>query len=454
MPDYTCSAFLRAVLDASRTVTIVISGDGIVRFASRGIQDMLGYTSAWAEGRSILEYVHPEDVSRVVESLTLADEHHEIRYVPMKFRIKDAEDNWVDLDVLSANRLYDADVEGIVLNLQTSETRATYTEPVAAMANNAPHTEVMRLISQGIGRGGQVRRPSFFVPIDATDEAQIICSAPDHPISNALLSTIFELFVTKKLDKAEVAQAAELYSVNLSELNNEQVRLMERWGIAGLRFGAVSPNDAAGEVSDFLVSLDYTMPEHLWMDGIWSPAGIAQWQELMQLAGIALAQERNRKELQYAASHDTLTGLLNRGEFNTQLESMSDLENASVLFIDLDDFKKINDNFGHATGDLALSTIADRIKSLLPPDALACRMGGDEFVLVTPRTSDSASLANEMLQLFEEPFTHEFGGLRVSASIGVTRIRASETPEEATRRADAALLQAKQGGKHRLIIQE
>ena len=454
MPDYNSAAFLRAVLDASRTVTVVISGDGIVRFASRGIQDILGYTSAWTEGRSILEYVHPEDVSRVVESLTLADDHHEIRYVPMKFRIKDAEDNWIDLDVLSANKLYDADVEGIVLNFQTSETRATYTEPVAAMANNAPHTEVMRLISQGIGRGGQVRRPSFFVPINAADDSDIICSAPEHPICDALRPTIFELFVSNKLDKAQVAQAAELYSVNLSELSNEQVRLMERWGIAGLRFGAVSPNDAAEEVSDFLVSLDYAMPNHLWMDGIWSPAGIAQWQELMQLAGIAIAQERNRKELQYAASHDTLTGLFNRGEFNAQLELMGDLKNASVLFIDLDDFKTINDNYGHSTGDLALYTIAERIRSVLPHEALACRMGGDEFVLVTPGTIDNESLANELLRLFEAPFTEEFGGLRVSASIGVTRIRTGETAEEATRRADSALLQAKQSGKHRLIIQE
>jgi len=445
-------SFHQAVLDASRAVTLVISIDGSVMFASRGVQDILGYPTTWAEGRNILDYIHPEDVSRVVESLALADENREIRYIPMTLRIRDNEENWVEIDIVSSNRLSDPEISGIIVNIQTAECRPTYSDPITAMAKNEPHDVVMQLIAQGVGRGGHVRRPSFFVPATASDVSEIICSMPDHPISEYFTAEIFELFVATPIDKVEVAEAGELLSVNRSELPASVLKPMNHWDIAGIRFGAVAPTDAPHNLTHYLVSLDYALPETLWMDGVWSPTGIQQWQELMKYAGIALSQERNRLQLQRAASRDTLTDLYNRSEFVKELERQGLGNSGSgVLFIDLDDFKAINDQYGHNVGDIALVTIAQQIKFSLPENAVACRMGGDEFVIVTPAEINARELAQSLINSCSKPFTTEPEALTVSASIGVTRIRANENYEHAIQRADIALLQAKQEGKHRLV---
>jgi diguanylate cyclase (GGDEF)-like protein len=227
---------------------------------------------------------------------------------------------------------------------------------------------------------------------------------------------------------------------------------MDRWDIAGIRFGAIAPNDTPHEVTHYLVSLDYALPETLWMDGIWSPTGVQQWQELMQYAGIALSHERNRIKLQRAASRDTLTDLFNRSEFVKELTRQNlGTEGSGVLFIDLDDFKAINDRYGHNIGDIALVTIAQNILKALPEQGVACRMGGDEFVIVTPSSIDAKGLAQSLIASCAEPFTTDPEPLTVSASIGVTQIREDETLEHAIQRADIALLQAKQEGKHRLV---
>ncbi len=445
-------SFYQAVLDASRAVTLVIGVDGSVIFASRGIQDMLGYPSSWAEGRNILDYLHPEDVSRVVESLVLADDNREIRYIPMTLRIRDNEENWVEVDILSTNRLGDPEISGIIVNIQTSECRPTYSDPITAMAKNEPHENVMQLIAQGVGRGGHLKRPSFFVPRAATSEAEIICSIPDHPISEHFRPEIFKLFIAAPIDKVEVSEAGELLSVNRSELPASTLKLMNRWDIAGIRFGAVAPNDTPHDVTHYLVSLDYALPETLWMDGVWSPTGIQQWQELLQYAGIALSQERNRLRLQRAASRDTLTDLFNRSEFVKELTRRGlDTAGCGVLFIDLDDFKTINDSYGHNIGDIALVNIAQHIKQSLDETGVACRMGGDEFVIVTPNGADAQKLASSLIESCSRPFITDPEILRVSASIGVTKIRTDETWEHAIQRADIALLQAKQEGKNRLV---
>lgn len=446
------SSFHRAVLDASRTATLVIGIDGSVIFASHGIQDILGYPAAWTEGRNILDYIHPEDVSRVVESLALADDNREIRYIPMTLCIRDNEDNWVEVDIVSSNRLSDPEISGIIVNIQTVECRPAYSDPITAMAKNEPHAKVMQLIAQGVGRGGHVRRPSFFVSRDASDDSGVICSMSDHPISEHFKPEIFKLFVATPIDKVEVSEAGELLSVKRSELPASTLKLMDRWDIAGIRFGAIAPNDTPHEITHYLVSLDYALPETLWMDGIWSPTGVQQWQELMQYAGIALAHERNRLKLQRAASRDTLTDLFNRSEFHKELTRQNlGSEGSGVLFIDLDDFKAINDKYGHNIGDIALVSMAQNIKKALPELGAACRMGGDEFVIVTPCNIDIDALAQSLINSCAHPFTTEPEPLTVSASIGVAQVRTNETLEQAIQRADIALLQAKQDGKHRLI---
>ncbi|CNC29486.1 diguanylate cyclase domain-containing protein [Yersinia intermedia] len=156
--------------------------------------------------------------------------------------------------------------------------------------------------------------------------------------------------------------------------------------------------------------------------------------------------------LAHRAAHDSLTGLANRAFFEGRLSrTLSDCaadEQLAVLFIDGDHFKEINDNYGHAAGDLVLTAIADRIRSLLRETDLVARLGGDEFaVLLAPihNTDDVLTIANKIIDSMNQPIDLVDGSeITASISIGIAIYPDhAQTPEDLLQRADEAMYQAK-----------
>lgn len=134
----------------------------------------------------------------------------------------------------------------------------------------------------------------------------------------------------------------------------------------------------------------------------------------------ALARET---ELREAAQRDPLTGITNRLGFESLLRAAleADVEGVGVAFVDLDDFKPVNDRFGHAAGDAALVEIARRLDELLRGGDLAARLGGDEFGLLVRRTTpaDLEIIADRVAAALAEPIVVAGRRLRVGASIGL-----------------------------------
>lgn len=158
---------------------------------------------------------------------------------------------------------------------------------------------------------------------------------------------------------------------------------------------------------------------------------------------------------------DSLTGLHNRGYLERHLSALVDqaqqqVKPLSLLILDIDHFKDINDRFGHAAGDDVLREFSRRLKRAVRGIDLACRFGGEEFVVAMPDTdADLAFLAGERLRerIAGEAFVLADGtALTATASIGVCSLSAGgETPEALLRRADAALYQAKREGRNRVV---
>jgi len=169
------------------------------------------------------------------------------------------------------------------------------------------------------------------------------------------------------------------------------------------------------------------------------------------------------EQLTHRAFHDPLTGLANRALFVDRLEhalytGLPQDERLAVLFIDLDDFKKINDSLGHPAGDDVLRVCARRLTERLAAGDTAARFGGDEFaVLLEGCTSPDAAgqMARYLLDALAEPFELDGRRLTLSASIGVVLVdrRAQPPAEEVLRNADIALYRAKEGpaGSYRLF---
>jgi diguanylate cyclase (GGDEF)-like protein len=165
------------------------------------------------------------------------------------------------------------------------------------------------------------------------------------------------------------------------------------------------------------------------------------------------------RELKLQASRDALTGVANRGRLETQLEKMLDeLKQTggafpiSIIFLDVDHFKSINDNYGHAVGDRVLVELAKSLQHETYSGELVGRYGGEEFVLLCPDTGvDDAVRRAERLRTAIA--ASDIGGLedrKITASFGVGEVQMTDTVQTAFDRADKFLYEAKQTGRNRV----
>jgi len=156
---------------------------------------------------------------------------------------------------------------------------------------------------------------------------------------------------------------------------------------------------------------------------------------------------------------DPLTGLLNRRYFNEQVQKEAARSRRhglrfSVLMLDIDHFKRINDTYGHPVGDLAIKAVASVCNKALRPQDILARYGGEEFVIALPHTDaeGAGTVAERIRQAVEQiEIAAEPGPVRFTVSIGVSTYRRDLPFEQIVGRADQALYQAKQTGRNRVV---
>jgi len=160
---------------------------------------------------------------------------------------------------------------------------------------------------------------------------------------------------------------------------------------------------------------------------------------------------RQARELEHRATHDHLTDLPNRALFADRLDQTLERGPAAVLFLDLDDFKEINDLLGHEAGDRLLIQVAQRLRNIVREGDTVSRLGGDEFTILVSDVSTqwrAEEVARRILQALQEPF--EVGGREVSVtgSIGLSYCSPGfGSSRSLLRAADAAMYEAKLRGK-------
>jgi diguanylate cyclase (GGDEF)-like protein/PAS domain S-box-containing protein len=169
--------------------------------------------------------------------------------------------------------------------------------------------------------------------------------------------------------------------------------------------------------------------------------------------------ERVRLEaaVRHQAFHDPLTGLANRALFEDRLgvALAGRGQGPAVLFLDIDDFKQVNDALGHAMGDALLRAVADRLRSIVREGDTAARVGGDEFAVVLADADQQAAalIGTRLLDALALPVTVEDRWLSVSGSIGVAVADpAGDTVQALLQAADTAMYAAKNGGKRRMEV--
>ena len=162
----------------------------------------------------------------------------------------------------------------------------------------------------------------------------------------------------------------------------------------------------------------------------------------------------NETELHHRAEHDPLTDLNNRSSFirfvDEHLLAAPDDRLCAVMFVDLDDFKHINDSMGHATGDQAIVAVGSRLKACMRDHDLVARLGGDEFaVFLTrlPNVGQMVTIAERLIETLNEPFQTSDMHASVCGTIGIAIAEPGDDAGELLRRADIAMYAAKARGK-------
>ncbi|MCZ2814532.1 GGDEF domain-containing protein [Modestobacter sp. VKM Ac-2984] len=196
---------------------------------------------------------------------------------------------------------------------------------------------------------------------------------------------------------------------------------------------------------------------HLLLGGsVLHPEGVALVQSLVAQAALAVRATSAHRELELQARTDALTGLANRSTFSAALAAASAGTDGDpwVLFVDLDDFKLVNDRLGHAAGDELLRAVGARLAGAVRTPGLCARLGGDEFAVLVHAADagDAAALARRLVEVASAPVQLAVGTAQVGASVGAACVLPGVSWTSTLQQADLAMYAAKAAGKNRVQV--
>ena len=405
----------RLLVENASDLVMRSSPAGTIEWVSPSATRALGWTEAELVGRDGATLGHPDELARARAESELLNAGHEVTSLYRALR-KDGTYRWFRMNVRPVNDESGAVVARVSAwqdaqaEVEADEARAASEGMFRKAMNSAA---IGMVVAEPDGRMRLVN-PALCEMLDR--DAVWLCS---HRLA--------DLVHPDDVDRV-VAERAELL-VTGGDAYVSQVRLLRADGTSiWVRRTAV------------IVRGSDDRPESM----------------VLQIEDVT-SERRAREQLAFQAFHDPLTGLRNRAWIVDMLES--DLLEArrarkavGVLFVDLDNFKVVNDSLGHAAGDEMLATLARRIAGALSTEFRIGRFGGDEFLVVIPAVDDVHDVelvAERVASAVSAPLDVAGHNVVTSASIGVAMSNEASTPESLLRDADAAVHRAKSSGRAR-----
>ncbi|WP_157271336.1 PAS domain S-box protein [Azohydromonas aeria] len=408
----------KAFIEHAQDIISVISPSGHVCYVSPAVERVLGLPPHEVIGCHVSELVHPEDMGLAHDAM--AEVLREPgRQVELTYRCLDSNGTWRTLETRGWNLVHEPQISGIVLNTRDVTERA---RSEAALRESEERFRALSASSPvGIFMADRQGRLRY-----ANPRLTQTWGRPEHEVLN-------DRWI-RHVHAADVPRISRAWHEALHSGRECEADFRVKRPDGSIRHvrGRSAPwRDAQGVVVGSVGTVwDVTEREGL------------------------------ERELAFRAHHDTLTGLENRARFREKVERAIALHCAeqgdsawpAVLFIDLDDFKTVNDSLGHEFGDRLLKHVAMRLREATCPTDSVARLGGDEFAVLiknVAREDDCVSVAQRIVELLREPFELEGHALRVGASVGIARALPEDTADDLLRNADLAMYRAKHSGKHR-----
>jgi diguanylate cyclase (GGDEF)-like protein/PAS domain S-box-containing protein len=409
-------ARLQAMLHTTRDIIAIVDVDGRLTYANAAAEELFGRQVGPILGSSPFVFLHPDDRDRVlakfVESIERPGESDLV-----EARVLHEDGSWRTLELRGANQLHDPAIAGFIVTCRdVTELRGVESELREAkerFRSSFEHSPIGMAIVSPDGRCSQVNRA-----------------------------------FAQMLGRGE----AELRGMAIGALTDPK----DREHVDDTMKHALSGSGASYRIDQRFVHAD---GRAVWVAHSGSVVRDVYGDPLYFVCQIEdVTERRARGELiAHQAIHDPLTGLPNRLLFVDRLRralATAEGDNrVAVLFLDLDQFKVINDSLGHNAGDRLLVALADRLRAAIRPSDTVARFGGDEFAVLCTGVPDedvAYELARRISSAVSKPIVLPEGEVFVTASVGIALSGGElETPETLLRNADAAMYRAKDQGRAR-----
>jgi diguanylate cyclase (GGDEF)-like protein/PAS domain S-box-containing protein len=434
--------FLERVLDLSPGIVFVADRNLTVTFVNQAATDMLGYARDELLGSSVLDFLDTDWNPEAFASIATAMASGGGPRPPMTFRVITKDGRRPIVEATANVQLDDPVIDGFVVYVRPWTERWLLDRAFESVAAGDPIDRTMDLLVEVAGADTMEADASIvFDPVDDAFEHVVACAT----LPAELQGPVRSLEPRAMAAWSDLLTARAGFVANVEELPSALRLSAESLGHRSLW---ASPAEPGPDGRPGVWAIAWRRAPHL--DADETRTGMVA--HLATLAGLALARSRNEERNAYAASHDAMTGLWNRnavyGWLASGLRSGSGaVTGVGVIYVDLDRFKPINDEFGHAAGDRVLREVARRLAAEAPPDGRLGRFGGDEFVYVGPASGpeEVEHLATRLATAVAAPIELRSGEFaQVGASTGTSFAEpGGKTPDELVELADAALYRVK-----------
>lgn len=417
---------LRGVAATLFDVVVLIDDGGRLISASDDLQSRLGYLATEVIGTDALDFLHPDDRDHAAFELLQEASTPDNRSESFTVRFRHGDGSWREMEVTGRLR---PDLGGVVVGLRDVTGRRVSDRVLAADAHLFARLPAIAsdvtMITDAYGRrvfvSPSVQALLGFAPAEiAAMKRSSLVHADDYQTLRAAIGSVMRAPGLTERVELRVATAAGAY--------------------------------------------------------LWFEVSIVNLLDDASVRGVVLharnIDERRRMEaqLRYRAMHDPLTGLLNRYSFLEHLSSVPGDRSGddrgdrsspptgsgtALLFCDLDEFKQVNDRFGHSAGDDVLLCVGQRLRAAVRPHDLVARIGGDEFCVICrdlPTDDDAVEVAERVRLALAEPMYVRGQSVQIGVSIGICCTFAAPDGEEMLARADRAMYAAKSAGRNRVQV--
>jgi diguanylate cyclase (GGDEF)-like protein/PAS domain S-box-containing protein len=392
----------RALIEHSSDLLAVLDGDGLVMFASPASRALLGVPERQMVGRHPFERVHPDDR---FEAASLLDRAWAVPGVlePIEARFRHETGEWRWFEVLVENLLDQPEVAAVIVHLRDVSDRRRAQE---------------RLASSEARFRSLVQHAADLIAIVDDDMLLTYVS----PAARSMLGFEPDTLLGRPITELIPAEQLFVDDGKLPSLSEAHIRdASGQWRSAELTITDLRSDEAVGGI-------------------VINARDVSERKTL-------------EDKLRHLAMHDPLTGLANRNLLHERLETaLRDPSNqVAVLYLDIDDFKSLNDTLGHGYGDSALSEIARRLLANLRDSDLAARLGGDEFAVLIEGQGAAAPMdvAERLFHALRPPIVLGNHRVQLTVSLGAAVREPESTVASLTRNADIAMYLAKTDGKDR-----